>query len=268
MRGLRRYYIGFSVTFPTAVRRIIALTVLAYVFQVITGHRWDTLFGLVPHLVVSAGALWQVLTYALQHASPFHLLWNMLVLWMLGSDVEVTWGSRRFVAYYLLCTVGAAAATIALSPQSQTVTIGASGAVFGILAAFAVLFPDRHILFMFLFPLRARYFVLVLAGLQLLLFAEGRGGVAYAAHLGGLLTGAAYLVVVSGRLPRILPRLRRRPRLVVVPRPPQPPPPLDPREIDRILDRISEVGLEGLTPYERATLEQASKVFERKDPDA
>lgn len=271
MTSIRHYRISLALSFPAAVRWLILITSAAYIFQAATSHRWDGVFGLVPAMVTSGGAVWQLLTYAFLHATPMHLLWNMLVVWMFGTEIEIAWGSRRFVAYYLVCAAGAALASTAVAPRSPTVTVGASGAVFGILAAFAALFPNRPVLFMLLFPMRAKYFVVILAGLQLALFAEGSGGVAYAAHIGGLLTGLFYLAVAYHKVR--LPRRRRtappgrRPRLSVVAPPEEPSHPdvVARDEIDRILDKISSVGIQGLSDRERTMLQRASEVLERRE---
>ncbi|MBN1423552.1 rhomboid family intramembrane serine protease [Candidatus Fermentibacteria bacterium] len=272
MTAMKRYQIRLAVSFPPMVRRLILATATVYLFQVLTGHRWDGVFGLVPAMVVSGGALWQLVTYALQHAGPMHLLWNMLVLWMFGTEIEIMWGSGRLVAYYVTCAFGAAVGTVLMSPSSQTVTVGASGAIFGILLAFAVLFPERRVAFMLIFPMKAKYFMIVLAGLQLVLFAEGQGGVAYVAHLAGLFTGAIWLAVAYRRVLFAGPRHRKwpvRPRLSVVPSPRDPGARggvgAEPGEVDRILDKISDIGISSLTDRERSILEQASKVLERRE---
>lgn len=272
MTAIKRYQFSFAVAFPPAVRRLIVATTAAYLFQELTGHRWDRVFGLVPSMVVSGGALWQLITYALQHAGPMHLLWNMLVLWMFGTEIELMWGPRKLMAYYWTCALGAAVATVVMSPGNQIVTVGASGAVFGILLAFAVLFPERKVAFMLIFPMKAKYFMVVLAGLQLVLFAEGGGSVAYGAHLGGLLTGAIWLAVASRYIFSAVSRHRPRPgrpRLSVVPssryRSSEGTVTVEKAEVDRILDKISEIGISSLTDRERSILEQASRVLERKE---
>ena len=271
MTGIRRYHISLAIAFPSVIKRVVGFTVCVYLFQELTGHRWDTVFGLVPALVVANAAIWQLVTYAFLHGGAMHLLWNMLVLWMFGTEIEIIWGGRRFLLYYLVCAVGAAILTVVVNPGTSTVTIGASGAVFGILVAFGALFPDRQVAVMLLFPMKARYFVALVAGLQLLLFAQGLGGVAYAAHLGGLITGAIFLAVTSRRLPvmesvRRRAKKRRRPLRVVRPSDPgTPSEPADPSEIDRILDKISAVGVAGLTDRERTILEQASRFLERRE---
>ncbi|HXE91557.1 MAG TPA: rhomboid family intramembrane serine protease, partial [Terriglobales bacterium] len=121
-------------------------------------------FGLVPGLVVK-GWLWQLVTYSFLHGDFFHLLYNMLILWMFGTDLELAWGRRRFLDLYFLSLTGAAVVTVLMALAGVLVsmtgpTIGASGGVYGILGAFAVVYGDRRIIILpFPIPLKARYWV-------------------------------------------------------------------------------------------------------------
>ena len=158
---------------------------------------------LVPY-DVTHGWVWQLFTYGFLHQGFFHLLFNMLTLWMFGSQLESNWGSRRFLEFYGICLAGAGLITVAVAYTGvmgitpEAATVGASGAVFGLLTAFGILFGDREI---FMFPLpvsiKARYMVLILIGIALygaLQAAAGRAeGVAYVAHLGGALVAWIYL---------------------------------------------------------------------------
>jgi membrane associated rhomboid family serine protease len=125
----------------------------------------------------------------------------MLTLYLMGVELERRWGSRHFTKYYFTCGIGAGVTQVLLGLLPGTIgdqfyytsTIGASGAIFGILLAYAVIWPTRQILMFFLFPVPAKYFVMILGGLALLLAAGGGGGVAHTAHLGGLATGYLYL---------------------------------------------------------------------------
>ncbi len=157
--------------------------------------------GLIPAAVVRRFFLWQPVTYMFLHAGLFHLLFNMLALWMFGTELERKWGTRFFVRYYAVSGVGAAATTIVLSllplpfagALYLSLTVGASGAVYGLLLAYALYFPDRPIYMYLLFPIPAKYFVLIVGAIALLASIGGAGGVAHTAHLGGLLFGYAYL---------------------------------------------------------------------------
>lgn len=167
-------------------------------------ERWiNSHLGLVPRATVFGLRIWQPFTYLFLHGGLWHLLINMLMLWMFGRELERVWGRNRFLNYYFLCGIGAGLITILvkLTPLlwgqrlADTATIGASGAIFGVLIANAILFPDRQI---WLFPLPImipmRPFVAVMAAVEFFgtLGASG-DGVSHLCHLGGMLVGWLYL---------------------------------------------------------------------------
>lgn len=156
-------------------------------------------FGLVPRAVTHLLAVWQLGTYMFLH-DPFgvtHILLNMLMLWMFGTTLENTWGTKRFLQYYFVCGVGAALCVVVLATlfgNAESRTIGASGAIFGLLLAFGVLFPDAQMLFMFIFPLKAKYCVMIYGAIEFLFTLGSTGdGVSHVAHLGGMAFGYFYL---------------------------------------------------------------------------
>ena len=140
---------------------------------------------------------WQVLTYAFVHANLPHLLFNMFGVYMFGSDIERVWGPRRYLIYYLICALSAAAAQILVSSVTGAYypTVGASGAVFGLLLAFAMLFPNRIVVPLIPpIPMRAPVFVALYGLLELVLGVTGtQAGVAHFAHLGGLAGGFLFM---------------------------------------------------------------------------
>jgi len=160
-------------------------------------------FGLVPRGVIPGLRIWQPFTYIFLHGGLFHLLINMLILWMFGRDLELVWGKRRFLDYFLLCGVGAGLLTVIVKllpalwgrTPSDIPTIGASGAIFGILIANAILFPDRRI---WLIPLPVtipmRPYVAVMGAIEFFsTLGAGGDNVAHLCHLGGMLVGWIYL---------------------------------------------------------------------------
>jgi len=164
-----------------------------------------TLFGLVPSLVTHNFFIWQLATYSFLHNGLFHLLFNMLALWMFGAQLETDWGVKHFLEFYLFCVVGAAITTVAVAytgiggVNPGTITVGASGGIYGILVAFGLLYGEREImLFPIPFTIKAKYFVAGLAFIALAsaVSASGPGNgeaIAYSAHLGGLLFGFLYV---------------------------------------------------------------------------
>jgi len=188
-----------------AVKALLIANVALFLLQVVVPGL-TTLGGLTPAAVIESLWVWQPLTYMFLHAGLTHLLFNMLALWMFGVEIERLWGTERFARYYLLCGLGAAATTMiaAMLPFSfgaflyTTPTVGASGAIYGLLAAFGVLFANRPIYMYFLFPVPARIFVLITGAITLLLSVTSSGGqMAHLAHLGGLITG--WLLLMRGR---------------------------------------------------------------------
>ena len=164
------------------------------------------LLMLVPGEVLH-GRVWQLVTYMFLHGSLAHIFFNMLALWMFGVELERRWGSRYFLKYYFICGVGAALTTVLLSFVPGTfgqqlyysLTIGASGAVYGVLLGYAMYFPNRPIYLYFVFPIPSKYFVMIIGAISLLssMSASG-GGIANTTHLGGLLAG--YLYLKGGRV--------------------------------------------------------------------
>jgi membrane associated rhomboid family serine protease len=164
------------------------------------GARWLDWAALVPAEALGGFRIWQFVTYLFLHSAGtfWHILLNMLTLYMFGADVERQWGTREFLRYYFLCGGGAGVCVVAahyLFGNPNSMTIGASGAIYGLLMAFGMTYPDRQILFSFLFPIPAKYFVLILGGIAFLsTFGAGAGGgVSHVAHLGGMIFGFAYL---------------------------------------------------------------------------
>ena len=164
-------------------------------------------FGLQPADVLGRLHLWQPITYMFLHGGVSHILFNMLALWMFGVELEKMWGSRFFLKYYFVAGVGAAITTIVLSflPIASlaelytSLTIGASGAVYGVLLAYGMYFPNRPIYLYFVFPIPAKYFVMIMGAIAFFLSMGGPGGgVAHITHLGGLIAG--YLYLKGGRI--------------------------------------------------------------------
>jgi len=152
-------------------------------------------FGLVPILVWKKYFLWQLVTYMFLHGGFFHILFNLLAFWMFGGELENYWGSKKFLFYFLFCGIGAGICTVVVTPYQFIPVIGASGAIYGILLAFGWLFPNRLIYVYFLFPIPAKYFVIIFGLIEFFSSIGGAGGgVSHLTHLGGLLFGLLYML--------------------------------------------------------------------------
>jgi hypothetical protein len=202
----------------------------------------------------------------------------MFALWMFGPEIEGYWGPRIFLLYYFFCGLGGGLTYVATSWGSSIPLVGASGAIFGILLAYGMMFPDRQILLYFLFPIKAKYFVLILGIFELLASQQKRmDGIGHFAHLGGMFFGYLFLMYARRGGRRLswdqLTSWLRRPRrssFRVVRRGGDDPDrntgeggnggkTPDRERVDRILEKISREGLNSLTPEEQDILRRASR---------
>jgi membrane associated rhomboid family serine protease len=183
----------------TALKGLIAANVVAFVITSFMPGLLDYL-GLVPTLVLHQFWAWQLVTYMFLHGGIFHILFNMLALWMFGAELERIWGTRYFLKFYFVTGIGAGVLTVLFSllpfgfaqQVQRSVIIGASGAIYGLLLAYALYFPDRPIL-MIVFWVPAKLCVAILGAIALLTSLSEVGGVANATHVGGLLVGYFFL---------------------------------------------------------------------------
>jgi membrane associated rhomboid family serine protease len=189
-----------GIAFPEwtrAVKILVFACVITWFVQHIADPSFTYQFGLRPYDVTHSLKLWQVVSYIFLHAtgSLTHILFNMLGLWMFGSDLEREWGTRQFTKFFFICGIGAGILMVLFSPGSTDATIGASGSIYGILLAFGMLFPNRIIIFI-IFPIPAKYLVMIMGGFAFFASVSASGGgVAHIAHLGGMLVGFVYLKI-------------------------------------------------------------------------
>ena len=184
---------GFSML-PTGVKHLLIINAIVffarYVFQ-FSGIDLNEYLALYP-VRTPFFHFYQYITYMFAHASFGHIFFNMFALWMFGYSLENLWGTRRFLIFYLLCGLGAGLTCTLLG----ITTVGASGAVYGILLAFGLTYPNERIYLYFLFPIRAIWFVLGYAAIELI---DGilstNDGIAHFAHLGGMVTGLIIMLV-------------------------------------------------------------------------
>ena len=208
---MARYPSGVSYAFgpggiTPAVKILIITNVIAFVLNLIVGNVMTLRLGLSPQAVFEQLALWQPFTYMFLHSTGGfgHILINMLSLWMFGTELERTWGTRFFTKYYIVTGLGAAASSMLLAlwfdDMYYNVTVGASGAIYGLLLAYGMYFPHRPIYLYFIFPIPARVFVMIVGAIAFISSLSGPGGgVAHAAHLGGLVVGYLYLKGLKSR---------------------------------------------------------------------
>ncbi len=262
--------IGFNRMLP-AVRALVIANIAVFLLSYIVGGKFYDLFGLVPEHVLQDRWVWQPVTYLFIHGNFMHLLFNLFAMWMFGMPAEGQWGQWEFLRYFFICGLGAAAASIALAPHSPIPVIGASGPIYGLLVAYAMLFPDAVVYLYFLIPVKAAHMAILFGFIEFFAGTTGATpGVARFAHLGGMITGYLYLRWwwiakiklkglwgrLGGRVPA-LPRLSSR-RPIPARRPEVPVEDASMSEIDRILDKILVSGLDSLTEDERAVMRRYS----------
>lgn len=275
-------YYGYGFGLSKAVKTLLIANIAVFVFAALLGMEgyMTLIFGLRPSLVFRHLMIWQFFTYMFIHGNLSHIGFNMFALWMFGTELEYNWGTRDFLKYYFACGIGGGiivwiTSLVGLSPYSVT-TIGASGAIYGLLLAYGMMWPDRIILVFGLLPMKALHFVIVFGAIDLFQgFSRMGSGIAYFAHVGGLVTGFVYLkfgwrIMIHiehffGHNP-LTNRFRGR-RFTVIDggrgkhdagESDTAHPDIE-EEVDRILDKIARNGMESLDDRERGILERASR---------
>ncbi len=289
---------GFSL-FPPVIKTLL-ITNLAVFFIQILGNEiivsGDLVlsqvllkyFALIPIGTFSDASFypWQLITYQFMHGDFSHIFFNMFALWMFGMEIENMWGSKKFLIFYLTSGVVAGLCHLFLSPLLGAVaapTIGASGAVFGVLIAFALFFPNRYIFLYFLIPVKAKYLIGFLIVFEFLAINSAQSNIAHLAHLGGALAGFLFIWFDKSSNIDLKSMIRRnkfkssasssssifnifnrddkiqeakyhdinsdKDKKVEVTQ----------EEIDKILDKISQSGYQNLTEREKKILFEASK---------
>jgi len=264
---------GFGGTLTPMVKRLIIANAAVFVVTLLLGANFTyDWFAFQPTRIFIRP--WGAFTYMFIHGGLMHLAMNMLMLFFFGSPLEAKWGSREFLRYYLVCGLGGVALSFVFLPAA---VVGASAAVYGVMLAFAMNWPDSPIYVFGIFPVKAKWLVGFLFLLSLLSAVDGTGGgVAHLAHLGGLGTGFLYLkgdFRFARRLKGVGGSARRR-RMAIVPRDDG----ATPRKraapaaeqrgggeeslydaVDQVLDKISASGMSSLTRQELALLDEVSR---------
>jgi len=191
------YYESSFGRMSPGVKNLLFANIAVFLLQMLAPALNDTLvrfFGLVPRLAINHLFIWQFVSYMFLHGGFSHIFFNMFALWMFGVELERLWGTREFLKYYFLTGIFAGLSTALFSWGSIIPTIGASGAIYGILAAYALFFPDRYVYMYFLFPIKMKYLALILGLLEFFAaYNQAQSGIAHAAHLGGMVIGFFYL---------------------------------------------------------------------------
>ncbi|MBI5726787.1 MAG: rhomboid family intramembrane serine protease [Ignavibacteriales bacterium] len=291
---------GFSF-FPPVIKNLMIINAAVFFLQMVMRNilvsgvpAYSVILQYFALMPIDSGhfQLWQPITYQFLHGSFSHILFNMFSLWMFGIEIENYWGSKKFLIFYLLCGVGGGLAQLLFSPLINGIgapTIGASGAIFGVMLAFGLLYPDRYIYIYFFIPVKAKYLILGMILLNIFGLGDDGSGVAYLAHIGGGVTGLIYMLMDKnttfsfssifgikqggGNPFKDFTSSSGSRQSFFQPKPREEEPPVQDanyydvkeddvitqEEIDRILDKISQFGYKGLTEREKKILFEASK---------
>lgn len=234
---MRLYFPAFK-DLPKTTQRIIAVCVILYLVSLVFGRWMFGLFGLVPYKLINNYYFWQPFTYMFLHGNFLHLFGNMFMFWMIGPHVERVLGQGGFIRFVLVTGVFAGLFQTVLGGMTSVVPIvGISGVVFGLLAAFALFYPNQIIYVYFVFPMKTKYFVLALFVLELLMSFNRASLVANIAHVGGFVAGLLYFIIPYWLLRHKTKKIKQ-------------PQGYSKERTDEILDKINKHGMKSLTREE------------------
>ncbi len=248
-----------------AVKQLLIANGIVFFLQMIAGDQLIVLFGLSRDFILKKFFVWQFFTYMFLHAGFFHIFFNMFMLWMFGGEVERAWGSKEFLKYYFICGAGAGVFQLVFKPA---LVIGASGAIYGVLIAFVLLYPNRQLMFFpFFISLKAKYWAMIFVGISLLMGISAKDHIAHFAHLGGMVIGYVYIkfgwkLFLSNFIYKKKAELKhlnmtkRREKILRLR-----------KEVDIILDKINDVGYENISERDRQILKNASDTLTKENED-
>ena len=181
--------------FTDAIKFLISINCIIYVLQSLAGKEdiFFRLFGLVPNVFISDLMLWQPFTYMFFHGDIWHVLINMFVLWMFGSELERAWGKKNFLRFYFITGVGSGLGTMLFGLQSMVPIVGASGAIYGVLLAYGVMFPNRIVYLYGIIPIKSIWFVIGIGVIAFFSSFNNFTNISHLTHLFGMIIGYIYL---------------------------------------------------------------------------
>ena len=249
--------------FTDAIKFIISINFLIFILQYLSGMENElfTIFGIVPSKTFGELMLWQPFTYLFFHGGIWHVLINMFVLWMFGSELEKFWGKKEFLRFFFITGIGSGLITILFSLSSTNPVVGASGAIYGVLLAYGLLFPNRLVYLYFLIPIKVKYLVMLIGAIAFFSSLNpGNSNISHLTHLSGMVIGFIYLrssinwntinhfvIHRKDEIKRHYEDKKNEKREALK------------LQVDAILDKINDVGYDNLSESEREFLFKASK---------
>ena len=252
--------------FTDAIKILVSVNFGIFLLQTIarTEGMFFPLFGLVPKLVWSEFMLWQPFTYLFFHGSIWHVLINMFVLWMFGSELERLWGKKHFLKFYFVTGVGAGLVTMIIGLNSMTPIVGASGAVYGVLLAYGLTYPNRTVYLYGIIPIKSLWFVIGIGVIAFMSSFDNVSQISHLTHLSGMVIG--YLMLkrpvrfndlwFTIRKRTLEYKIKHEEKKVSQHQEIE-------REIDSILDKINREGFDSLTSEEHDRLYKGSQSLSR-----
>ena len=268
-RVFRQNFSRNPLAVPSGVKLLIIINIAVFILMELSGQKniFFQMFGLVPRAVLQEYKLWQTFTYLFLHGGFIHILFNMFILWMFGKDLEVDWSKNEFLIFYFICGIGSGIITVLFASINSFVpVVGASGAIYGVLVAYGLTYPNRMVYLYGVFPLKVKYMVL---GLGVIAFfaslSASQSAVSHITHLSGMIIGIIYilfnfrwknirLLYIKMRLKSIQSKQNEATHIKM--------------QVDKILDKLNDQGWESLTSKEEEFLTRASKhLFDDRPPN-
>ena len=250
---------------------LLIINTVVFLLVEISGMQFELFysnFGLVPVKVWSSFMIWQPITYLFLHGGFIHLLFNMFVLWMFGEDLENQWGFIPFLKYYFACGIGAGIVTSIFGWGSYTPVIGASGAIYGLLLAYGLTYPNRLVYLYGIFPIKVKFMVI---GMGVIAFfasmTSENSTVSHITHIAGMVVGLIYLQsklnfknlklwLIDRKINSLNVKITKRENSDHQLR----------KKVDKILEKLNTEGWDGLTNDEQKVLHAASKRYSQDRP--
>ena len=263
------YFTQNPFSLPTAVKNIIFANLFVICIVELSGIKLNIFrdYGLIPFQIIFELKIWQLFTYMFLHDGFLHILLNMLFLWMFGREIEIVWGKNQFYKYYFFTGIGAGLLNSILSFSSTIPVVGASGAVFGILIAFALIYPNRIVLLYGIFPMKVKFMVTGLATIALfstIMIEHSR--ISHLTHLSGMISGYIYLkkdflvTIINNYFnskkesTKIFHIKTKMDEEVILK-----------KTVNEVLDKLNVEGWENLSDSEQQILYKASEIYSNRD---
>ena len=252
--------------FTNAIKVLISINFVIFILQTLSKSEtlFFPLFGLVPKLVWSEKMIWQPFTYLFFHGGIWHVLINMFVLWMFGSELERLWGKNHFLKFYFITGVGSGVVTMLVNLQSITPVVGASGAVYGVLLAYGLTYPNRTVYLYGIIPIKSLWFVLGIGFIAFMSSFDNMSQVSHVTHLSGMLIGY-FMLKKPIKLKGLWFQLRKKTLEYQIQREEKELSKnfIVEQDINQILDKINQEGFDSLTDEEQDRLYKGSQSLSR-----